>query len=38
MIKMFLAVACALGAVLYMIQLIELWEEKHKKKQDKFKK
>jgi hypothetical protein len=38
MIKMFLAVVCALGAVLYMIQLVEFWEEKQKKKMDRFKK
>jgi hypothetical protein len=38
MIKTFLALVCAMGAVLYMIQLVELWDEKYKKKQDKFKK
>lgn len=32
MIKMFVAIACALGAVIYMIQLIEIWEEKYKDK------
>jgi hypothetical protein len=38
MIKTFLAVVCTLGAVIYMIQLIEIWEEKQKKKMDRFKK
>ena len=37
MIKMFVAIACALGAVIYMIQLVEIWEEKQKEKQDRFK-
>jgi len=38
MIKTFLAIVCSIGAVLYMIQLIEFWEEKQKKKMDRFKK